>query len=122
MNSAPVLAALVLLASGSISGHTIRMGIVGEEVGVKPYDISESSWSEGDGEDADLARCPRHRTVLLFISLAYLSISLDATGLLRYLAFLVSQKGGSSGPKLYLSFYAFFFATGALVGNDPVRP
>lgn len=60
--------------------------------------------------------CP----VLLFISLAYLSISLDATGLLRYLAFLVSQKGGSSGPRLYLSFYTFFFAFGMLVGNDPI--
>ncbi|KAL7416003.1 hypothetical protein BDY24DRAFT_380768 [Mrakia frigida] len=97
LNSAPVLAVLVLLASRSIDGTTLRMGIVGEETGVRPYDI-----------------------MLLFISLAYLSISLDATGLLRYLAFLVSQKGGSSGHRLFLSFYAFFFVSGMLVGNDPI--
>jgi Na+/H+ antiporter NhaD/arsenite permease-like protein len=50
--------------------------------------------------------------VLLFISLAYISISLDVTGLLRYLAFIVSQKGGTSGRRLFSSFYAFFFVSG----------
>jgi len=119
-----------LLASKSIDGATVRRGIVGTgDTGVKPYDISESKELRPQGEKevrkeggaklttlSSLPCCP----VLLFISLAYLSISLDATGLLRYLAFLVSQKGGSSGPRLYLSFYAFFFAFGMLVGNDPI--
>lgn len=50
--------------------------------------------------------------MLLFISLAYISISLDVSGILRYLAFLTSQKGGNSGRQLYAAFYAFFFVCG----------
>jgi hypothetical protein len=51
---------------------------------------------------------------------AYIAISLDATGLLRYLALHVSLKGGRSGPRLFFLLYAFFFILGLLVGNDPV--
>ncbi|KAG8744446.1 hypothetical protein FRC10_010116 [Ceratobasidium sp. 414] len=56
----------------------------------------------------------------LFISLAYIAIALDATGLLRFLAFWVVRKGGSSGRRLYLFLYLFFFGFGLLVGNDPI--
>ncbi|KAG9119558.1 hypothetical protein FRC07_005367 [Ceratobasidium sp. 392] len=56
----------------------------------------------------------------LFISLAYIAIALDATGLLRFLAFWVVLKGGSSGRRLYLYLYLFFFGFGVLVGNDPI--
>lgn len=48
---------------------------------------------------------------------AYLSISLDATGLLRFLAFWAARKGGASGPKLYFYLYLFFLASAAIVGN-----
>lgn len=48
---------------------------------------------------------------------AYISISLDATGLLRFLAFWVAQKGGSSGHRLYLYLYLFFLVCGVIVGN-----
>lgn len=58
----------------------------------------------------------------LFISLAYISIALDATGLLRFLAFRVVQKGGSSGRRLYLYLYLFFFAAGLIVGNASLLP
>ncbi|EED82647.1 predicted protein, partial [Postia placenta Mad-698-R] len=92
----PLLSVLILLATGAINGTVIRDGIVGAN-GVKPLDI-----------------------MALFISLAYLSISLDATGLLRFLAFKVVQKGGSSGRKLYAYLYIFFLICGAIVGNDPV--
>jgi Na+/H+ antiporter NhaD/arsenite permease-like protein len=51
---------------------------------------------------------------------AYISLSLDSTGLLRYLAFLVGNKYASSGSRLYLAFYAFFATTGLLIGNDPL--
>ncbi|KAI0279067.1 hypothetical protein BGY98DRAFT_916225, partial [Russula aff. rugulosa BPL654] len=51
---------------------------------------------------------------------AYLSISLDTTGLLRFLAFWAARKGGTSGPKLYFYLYLFFLACAAVVGNDPV--
>ena len=51
------------------------------------------------------------------VSQAYLSISLDATGLLRFLAFWVASKGGSSGRRLYAYLYAFFLLCGVVVGN-----
>lgn len=92
----PSIGILLLLASETIGGEQLRAGIVGEE-GVEPYDV-----------------------LALFISLAYIAISLDATGLLRYLAFLVCLKAGSSGMRLYLLLYLFFWIAGVLVGNDPV--
>jgi Na+/H+ antiporter NhaD/arsenite permease-like protein len=51
------------------------------------------------------------------IGQAYIAIALDATGLLRFLAFWVVRKGGSSGHRLYLFLYIFFFGFGVLVGN-----
>jgi len=48
---------------------------------------------------------------------AYLTISLDAAGLFRFLAFWVANKGGSSGRKLYLYFWVFFLLLAVAVGN-----
>ncbi|KAI5452409.1 hypothetical protein NCC49_000968 [Naganishia albida] len=96
LTTAPVIGVILLLASTSIGGQVLRNGIVGIQ-GVKPYDI-----------------------MTLFISLAYISISLDCTGLLRFLAFWVALKGGTSGRKLYAYFYLFFFVFGVIVGNDPI--
>lgn len=53
-------------------------------------------------------------------SQAYISISLDCTGVLQYLAHLVGTKSGSSGSFLYFAFYCFFSVTGLLIGNDPL--
>ncbi|EMD30671.1 hypothetical protein CERSUDRAFT_101113 [Gelatoporia subvermispora B] len=92
----PLLSVLVLLVSGAINATVVRNGIVGAD-GVQPLDI-----------------------MALFMSLAYLSISLDATGLLRFLAFWVARTGGSSGQRLYAYFYAFFLLCGVIVENDPV--
>jgi len=92
----PLLAVLLLLALGAIDGVVIQRGIVGAD-GVHPLDI-----------------------MALFISLAYISISLDATGLFRFLAFWVAQKGGTSGPRLHFFFYVLFLVCGVIVGNDPV--
>ncbi len=79
----------------------VKQGIVGED-GIEPYDV-----------------------LALFISLAYIAISLDATGLLRFLAFLICLKAGrqgreAKGKTLYLLLYFFFWSAGVLVGNDPV--
>ncbi|KAI0087338.1 hypothetical protein BDY19DRAFT_246583 [Irpex rosettiformis] len=92
----PLISVLLLLATGVLHGKEIREGISGTN-GIQPLDI-----------------------MALFISLAYLAISLDTTGLFRFLAFWVVRKGGSSGKRLYLYLYSFFFAAGILVGNDPV--
>ena len=48
---------------------------------------------------------------------AYMSISLDATGLLRFLAFWVARKGGADGRRLYAYLYVFFLVCGVVVGN-----
>jgi len=61
-----------------------------------------------------------HKLQAYLISQAYISISLDCTGLLRYLAFLVASRSSSSGNLLFLSFYTFFALSGLLIGNDPL--
>ncbi|WVR04956.1 hypothetical protein IAU60_001968 [Kwoniella sp. DSM 27419] len=98
LRTSPVIGVLLLLASTCIPGAVVRRGIVGS-AGVKPYDI-----------------------MTLFICFAYISISLDATGLLRYLAFLVASKSTSSGggKTLYNAFYLFFAIVGLIFGNDPL--
>ncbi|KAH9072769.1 hypothetical protein EDB83DRAFT_2358973 [Lactarius deliciosus] len=94
--SVPTIAVLLLLATKAIDATVLRHGILGAD-GIQPINI-----------------------MALFISLAYLSISLDATGLLRFLAFWVAKKGGASGPKLHFYLYLFFLTCAAVVGNDPV--
>ncbi|KAH0835302.1 hypothetical protein AYO21_01526 [Fonsecaea monophora] len=96
LTTAPVLAVVLLLATTTIHGSTIRLGIVGDET-VKPYDV-----------------------LVLFISLAYISIALDGTGALEATAFYVSKRGGSSGRLLFTYLYAFFLLTACVVGNDPL--
>ena len=46
-----------------------------------------------------------------------MTISLDAAGLFRFLAFWVANKGGSSGKRLYLYFWIFFLLLAVAVGN-----
>ncbi|KAG9588307.1 putative arsenite transmembrane transporter protein, partial [Aureobasidium melanogenum] len=58
--------------------------------------------------------------MVFFVTLAYIAISIDASGLIRFLAFKVLQKGGKVGHLLFFYLYAFFFSLGAFVGNDPI--
>lgn len=108
----PLLSVLVLLASGAIDGTVIRRGIVGAD-GVKPINIMALFIS--------LVRYPlKIPTIMIIIEAygqAYISISLDFTGLLRFSAFWVARKGGASGQLLYLYLYAFFLICGVIVGN-----
>lgn len=109
--SIPLIGVLFLLITRSIDGQQIKDGIIGTS-GIEPLDI-----------------------LALFISLAYIAISLDATGLLRFLAFKIcflasgtsssststsTSKSKSSGYTLFLFLYLFFWVLGVLVGNDPV--
>ncbi|TXT09162.1 hypothetical protein VHUM_02636 [Vanrija humicola] len=57
--------------------------------------------------------------MVLFTSFAYISLSLDHTGLLRYLALRVASRAGSPA-RLYSSLYVLFLALALGVGNDPV--
>jgi Na+/H+ antiporter NhaD/arsenite permease-like protein len=70
--------------------------------------------------------------LLFFFSLAYMAMSLGIhfhlqsmivlTGVLEAVAFWVSNRGGTSGRRLYLYFYLMTTALSAVlpVGNDPV--
>ena len=130
LETAPFIGVILLLITTTINGSVVKLGIIGEE-GVRPYDvlvlfICLVSAVIMQGRHGKLT-CERK---------AYISISLDATGALRALAFLVSQKGGTRGGLLcrilhpfpsrifsdaldgsdfYL--YCFFFFFGVIVGN-----
>ncbi|KAF9444897.1 hypothetical protein P691DRAFT_762994 [Macrolepiota fuliginosa MF-IS2] len=96
LNTAPILAIAILWASQCLGPKQIRDGIVGTD-GIKPYNI-----------------------LILFISLAYMAITLDITGILQAAAFWVSNRGGSNGHKLYLYFYIMLTLISMILGNDPV--
>ncbi|KAK5189314.1 hypothetical protein LTR96_010900 [Exophiala xenobiotica] len=96
LKTAPVIGVILLLATTTIHGSTIKLGIKGDE-SIKPYDV-----------------------LVLFISLAYISIALDGTGALEALALWVSKRGGSSGQLLLTYLYSFFLLTACIVGNDPL--
>lgn len=94
--TAPLVADLFLLAILAIGREEVRGGTVGAN-GISPIDI-----------------------MAFFITLAYIAISIDASGLIRYLAFKVLQKGGKVGHRLFFYLYAFFFGLGTFIGNDPI--
>lgn len=94
--TSPLIADLFLLAITAIGRDEVYGGTIGAN-SIVPYDI-----------------------MLFFLSLAYIAISVDASGLIRWLAFKVLQKGGKVGHRLYFFLYVFFFALTALIGNDPI--
>ncbi|KAJ2904766.1 hypothetical protein MKZ38_007274 [Zalerion maritima] len=94
--TAPLIADLFLLAILAIGKEEVKGGTLGAD-NINPLDI-----------------------MLFFITLAYIAISIDASGLIRYLAFKVLQWGGEVGHRLFLYLYAFFFCLGSFIGNDPI--
>ncbi|KAM5360209.1 hypothetical protein ACJZ2D_013919 [Fusarium nematophilum] len=94
--TAPLIADLFLLAIGAIGRQEVKEGTVGTD-DISPIDI-----------------------MVFFITLAYIAISIDASGLIRFLAFKVLQWGGEVGHKLFFYLYAFFFVLGSFIGNDPI--
>ncbi|KAF3048994.1 hypothetical protein E8E11_009917 [Didymella keratinophila] len=94
--TSPLIADLFLLAITAIGRAEVYGGTIGAN-SIVPYDI-----------------------MLFFLSLAYIAISVDASGLIRWLAFKVLQKGGKVGHRLYFYLYVFFFALTAFIGNDPI--
>ncbi|MCJ1311279.1 hypothetical protein MMC25_004950 [Agyrium rufum] len=94
--TAPLIADLFLLAIQAIGRQEVHDGTLGAD-NIIPIDI-----------------------MAFFITLAYIAISIDASGLIRYLAFKVLQKAGKVGHRLFFYLYAFFFALGSFIGNDPI--
>lgn len=94
--TAPLIADLFLLAILAIGRQEVHDGTIGAD-NIEPIDI-----------------------MAFFLTLAYIAISIDASGLIRYLAFKVLQKGGKVGHRLYFYLYAFFFGLASFIGNDPI--
>ncbi|QDS76396.1 hypothetical protein FKW77_003786 [Venturia effusa] len=94
--TAPLVADLFLLAISAIGRAEVKAGTVGAD-NISPIDI-----------------------MVFFLSLAYIAISIDASGLVRYSAFKVLLWGGDNGHRLFFYLYTFFFSLTACVGNDPV--
>lgn len=94
--TAPLIADLFLLAILAIGRDEVYGGTVGSN-NIQPIDI-----------------------MVFFITLAYIAISIDASGLIRYLAFKVLSWGGEVGHRLFFYLYAFFFLLGSFIGNDPI--
>ncbi|KID99586.1 Arsenical pump membrane protein, ArsB, partial [Metarhizium majus ARSEF 297] len=94
--TAPLIADLFLLAILAIGRKEVHDGILGAD-NISPIDI-----------------------MAFFITLAYIAISIDASGLIRYLAFKVLQWGGKVGHRLFFFLYSFFFLIGSFIGNDPI--
>ena len=94
--TAPLIADLFLLAILAIGRQEVSDGTIGAD-NINPLDI-----------------------MVFFITLAYIAISIDASGLIRYLAFKVLQWGGDVGHRLFFFLYSFFFVLGSFIGNDPI--
>ncbi|EFY99948.2 arsenite efflux transporter ArsB-like, putative [Metarhizium robertsii ARSEF 23] len=94
--TAPLIADLFLLAILAIGRKEVHDGTLGAD-NISPIDI-----------------------MAFFITLAYIAISIDASGLIRYLAFKVLQWGGKVGHRLFFFLYSFFFLIGSFIGNDPI--
>ncbi|KAH7309237.1 putative arsenite efflux transporter ArsB-like protein [Rhexocercosporidium sp. MPI-PUGE-AT-0058] len=94
--TAPLIADLFLLAISAIGREEVHDGTIGANH-ISPIDI-----------------------MVFFITLAYIAISIDASGLIRYLAFKVLQRAGKVGHRLFFYLYAFFFLLGSFIGNDPI--
>jgi hypothetical protein len=75
--TAPLIADLFLLAILAIGRQEVHDGTLGADH-ISPIDI-----------------------MAFFITLAYIAISIDASGLIRYLAFKVLQKGGKVSDSLF---------------------
>ncbi|KAJ5542115.1 hypothetical protein N7535_004538 [Penicillium sp. DV-2018c] len=94
--TAPLIADLFLLAILAIGRQEVHDGTIGTH-SISPIDI-----------------------MVFFLTLAYIAISIDASGLIRYLAFKVLQKAGKVGHRLFFYLFAFFFGLGTFIGNDPI--
>jgi Na+/H+ antiporter NhaD/arsenite permease-like protein len=94
--TAPLIADLFLLAISAIGRDEVRGGTIGTDY-ISPINI-----------------------MLFFITLAYIAISIDASGLIRWLAYKVLLWGGKSGHKLFFYLYTFFALLGSFIGNDPI--
>lgn len=93
---APVLGVCLLLALGCLTPADVRFGFAGNS-SIAPYAI-----------------------VVLFISLAYVCISLESTGLLTHIAYRAAAMAGRSGWRLFFATFALSSLLTVATSNDIV--
>lgn len=124
----PIIIIAILWASQCLGASTVRPMFV-----TKIYpsnDVLDPTWN--------CVRCSNHlilhiliclrgtdgvkpyNILILFFSLAYMSITLDVTGILKAAAYWVSNVSGRSGTKLFIYFYLLITALSGFFGNDPM--
>ena len=92
--SSSLLATLFLVLLTVIDAVDIRAGIVGND-SIQPYSI-----------------------LILFMSLTYICVSVDCTGVLEYIAIQIAIKSSESYLKLFLGFYVFNSLLTLVLSND----
>jgi len=105
--TAPIIAICILWASQCISAAQIRDGIIGTGRAPAPQTPNFST-------DALIDNVKPYNILILFISLAYMALTLDVIGILQSVALWVHDKGGSNGRKLLLT------GVSMVIGNDAV--
>ncbi|TFG29190.1 MAG: hypothetical protein EU532_03720 [Promethearchaeota archaeon] len=93
---APIIGILFLIFTLTINQAIIIKGIFGSEY-IQPFAI-----------------------LILFMSLAYICISLDLTGFFEYLALYVLKAAKNSGKRLFLYFFCFSSVLTLFTSNDIV--
>lgn len=93
---APIFCATLLLAASVIDANFVIKGVIGYG-NIKPYSI-----------------------IILILSLSYICISLDHTGLFEYLALNVIKASGRSGRKLFIYIFLLTSLLTLFTSNDVV--
>ena len=92
----PIFAMFALIAIGIIDMDTVALGLAGTGQ-LRPWEI-----------------------LVIFFSSAYVSISLEVTGILDFLAYKIVHKAKGSGVKLFFFFYLFSCFLTVFTSNDIV--
>lgn len=99
--SAPLTGAVILSVVQILKSGAWRDGVVGWNSGISPWDV-----------------------LALFFALAYMAVSVEASGLFRAAAVWVvrvaSPTPGGGFTRLFIGLYGFWWLLGAFAGNDAV--
>jgi len=93
---APLLGVLFLIAIGSVDYGTLSRGIIGSEM-VTPYAV-----------------------IILIITLAYICVSLDYTGLFEWVSLHFARAAKGSGKRLFIYFFLLSSLLTLVTDNDIV--
>ena len=96
ISSGSVFALIALILLQIIDLETVKLGILGNDQ-LKPWEI-----------------------IVIFFTVAYVSISIDVTGILDFFAYKIVHKAKGNGINLFLFFYLFACLLTVFTSNDIV--